>query len=535
MRAYEHTYGTFHVGGFIPTNKKTSSIYRYFAEIGDFKWEMAFKSLLAGAAAGLLAVLYRLATEKGTEFAVSMYGYFRGHPLFIIPWLIAAAVIGSLIAFLIKWEPMASGGGVPQVEGVILYGMKMRWYTVIFVRYVAGIFGALFGLSFGPEGPSIQMGAAVNYGLSKKICKTKIGGDYLVTAGAAAGLSAAFSAPLTGMIFALEEIHRSFSPAILLSATAASLTSDFISKYFFGLKPVIYFQNVMQLPLNMYAWLFPLGIFVGLFGVVTNRGFLLFQTFYNKLPYKVRPVLALLFCLPCGLLLPEVLGGGRNLIDIVEKPGVTLSFAFLLLSVKILFSCTSFGSGTPGGIFMPIISIGALSGSVFGLIAVHLGVSPKLLPIFVICAMAGGLSSCVKAPVTSIILTMELTCSFIHILPVAICSLTALFVSDLLHTMPVYEALLRRFIAQNGYTISTEKRGELMEFPVEFGSEIARKLLRDIEWPKGSLIVGLRRGSEELIPKGETQIMPGDYLLILAPQNKERLIRQKVRRLTRKF
>lgn len=496
---------------------------------------MAFKSLLAGTAAGLLAVFYRLATEKGTDFAVTMYGYFKEQPWFIVAWFGATVVIGLFIAWLIKWEPMASGGGVPQVEGVILYGMKMRWYSVIFVRYVAGILGSLFGLSFGPEGPSIQMGAAVNEGLSKKICKTKLGSDYLVTAGAAAGLSAAFSAPLTGIIFALEEIHRSFSPSILLSATAASLTSDFISKYFFGLKPIIYFQNVTQLPLKMYIWLIPLGVFVGLFGVVTNRGFLLFQTLYDRLPPSVRPILALLLCLPCGLLLPEVLGGGRNLIDIIEKPGTTLAFALLLLAVKILLSCTSFGSGTPGGIFMPIISIGALSGSVFGLIVIHLGVPSKLLPIFVICAMAGGLSSCVKAPVTSIVLTMELTGSFIHILPVAICSLIALLLSDLLHTVPVYEALLHRFISQNGYSIPTEKRGELMEFPVEFGSEISYQLLRDIAWPKGSLIVGLRRGSEELIPKGETQIIPGDYLLIISPQNEERLIKQKVRKLTRKF
>jgi H+/Cl- antiporter ClcA len=511
-----------------------SSLYRYFSDISDFKWEMALKSLLAGAAAGLLAVIYRLATEKGTDFAVSAFGYMKLHPVFIVIWVIAAAAAGLFIAWLIKLEPMASGGGVPQVEGVVLYGMKMKWYAVIAVRYAAGILGSLFGLSFGPEGPSIQLGAAVNQGLSKKVCKTKIGENYLVTAGAAAGLSAAFSAPLTGMIFALEEIHRSFSPTILLSATAASLTADFISKYFFGLKPILYFQSVTQLPLNMYAWLFPLGIFVGFFGVIINRGMLLLQTLYNKFSPKARPTIALLICLPCGLLLPEVLGGGRNLINIIESTKYTFAMVAILLLIKLLFSCTSFGSGAPGGIFMPIISISALSGSVFGIIAVHFGAPSEFLPVFVICAMAGGLSSCVKAPVTSIILTVELTGSFTHILPVAICTFVALFISDMLKTTPIYEALLKRYIVKNGYTISTEKRGELMEFPVEYGSEISERLLKNIEWPKGSLIVGLRRGSEELIPKGDTKIMPGDYLLILAPKNKENIIKRKVKSLCHK-
>lgn len=510
------------------TRNKTP-FYALLENWENFKWIVALKSIVAGALAGMLAVLYRLATEKGTDLARSLYGYLKAHPVMIAVWIVCAIVLGLFIAWMIKLEPMASGGGVPQVEGAILYGMKMKWYTVVSVRFVAGIIGSLFGLSFGPEGPSIQNGAAVNQGLSQKACKSKMERNYYVTAGAAAGLSAAFSAPITGMIFALEEIHRSFSPTILLSATTASLTADFISKYFFGLKPVLYFQNVPQLPLGDYFWLFPLGAFVGLCGVAANKGMLAFQTLYGKLPSKLRPVIALLICLPCGLFLPEVLGGGRNLINIIEHNQYTISMILVLLIVKILFTCTSFGSGTPGGIFMPIISLSALSGSAFGMIAVRMGAPAKFLPVFVICAMAGGLASCVKAPVTSIILTIEMTGSFIHTLPVATCCFVALFVSDILKTTPIYEALLARFIKNNGYTIPTGKHGELLEFPVEYGSRISGKLIRDIDWPKGALIVGLRRGTEELIPKGETKILAGDYLLIMASPKDENIIRKEAR------
>lgn len=512
-------------------NKHKNRLYPFFANFSNLKWSLALKSILVGTAAGLLSVLYRLATERGTDIACNIYGYLKLHPLMILIYISAALLIGLFIAWLIKLEPMASGGGVPQVEGVVLYGLKMKWYTVIAVRYIAGIFGSLFGLSFGPEGPSIQLGAAASQGMSEKIGKTKIEKNCLITAGAAAGLSAAFSAPLTGMIFALEEVHRSFSPLVLLSATAASLTSDFISKYFFGLQPILYFRNIPTLPLNLYLWLLPLSLVVGLIGVATNKGMLLFQTLYNKFPRKTRPVIALLIALPCGLFLPEVLGGGRNLIAIAENSKYILTTLIILLIVKLLFTCTSFGSGTPGGIFMPIIAISALSGGICGVIAVHLGFPTQFLPIFVICAMAGGLSSTVKSPVTSIILTLELTGSFIHILPVAICSFIALFLSDVLNTTPIYEALLNRFIEKNGYTISTDKRGALMEFPVEYGSEIEGQLLSNTEWPKGSLIVGLRRGTEEIIPKGDTKIMAGDYLLILSPQDKENEVKRKVKTL----
>ena len=513
--------------------KMTASLKHYFSESTDFKWEMAFKSLLAGAVAGLLAVAYRLATEKGLELAQTMYAYLKIHPAYILPWAAAAVACGLFIAWMIRLEPMASGGGVPQVEGVVLYGMKMKWYLVIAVRYAAGILGSIFGLSFGPEGPSIQLGAAINQGISKKLCKTKIGENYLVTAGAAAGLSTAFGAPLTGMIFALEEIHRSFSPSILLSATTASLTADFISKYSFGLKPVVYVADFAQLPLGLYWWIFPLAVFVALFGVLTNRGFLLFQQLYGKLPQPLRPVLALLLCLPCGLFLPQVLGGGHDLIYILQNSEAAISFVCVLLAVKILFSCTSFGSGTPGGIFMPIISISALSGSLFSLIAVKMGFPSQYVSLLVICAMAAGLSACVKAPVTSIILTVEMVGSFTHILPVAICTFVALLVSDLLHTQPVYEVLLKRYIARNGISVlhSEEKRGQILEFPVELGSKIAGSLLKDITWPRGILIIGLRRGTEEFIPKGDTSIFPGDYLLVLVPENRETVIRRKMRSL----
>lgn len=516
-------------------NQDSSRLYTFFSKFESLRWTLALKAVVTGAAAGLLAVVYRLATEYGAEKAAMLYMWMKVHPVWIIVWGIAAVATGLFIAWLIKLEPMASGGGVPQVEGIVLYGLKMRWYTVIAIRYIAGILGSLFGLSFGPEGPSIQLGAAINQGLSKKFARTKLEENYLVTSGAAAGLTAAFSAPLTGVIFALEEIHRSFSPLILLSATTASLTADFISKYFFGLKPILYSKALPQLPLHLYVWLIPLALFAGLAGVATNKGMLFTQTLFNKLPAKYRVIVTLLIALPCGLFLPQVLGGGRDLVNIFSE-NYALYMLFLIFIVKLVFSCTSIGSGTPGGIFMPIIAISALSGSVFAALAVHLGLPSQYAAIMVICAMAGGLSACVKAPITSIVLIVEITSSFIHILPVALCSFVALFLSDIFRTAPIYEAFLHRYIHKNGYADDDDedqKRGEVTEFPVEYGSDVQGKHIREIIWPKGALVVGLRRGNEELVPRGDTKILTGDYMLVLVPRGRSNEIKHKLRRLCR--
>lgn len=497
---------------------RKSKVYRALSSLDKMKWRVVSKGLLSGVVAGLLVVIYRLGIEFGTETAMSIYAYIKIHSVLIIPWIILIAVVGFFIAWLIKLEPMAAGSGIPQVKGLLLYGLRIRWYTVLVVRFIAGILSSFFGLSLGREGPSIQIGASGSQAVAKRISKNKLEENYLITGGAAAGLSAAFNAPLSGIVFALEEVHRSFSPLILIAATTASLTADVISKYFFGLKPVLSFSTIPQLPENLYLWLLPLGIISGLAGVLINKALLGFQTLYKKIPSFFRPCTALLIAVPCGIFLPQVLGGGQNLIQLAEKGDSSFAILFVIILVKFIFTCTSFGSGVPGGIFMPILSIGALTGSLFGIIATKFGLPAEYIPDFAVCAMAGALSGSVKAPVTSILLTAEMTGSLIHMLPVAACSFIALLISDMLKVTPIYEALLER-IVENNNKILNEKIGGLIEIPVEMGSVVAGNAICEIDWPQGTLIVGVRRGENEIVPNGNTEIMPGDYLVVMSSEN----------------
>lgn len=495
-----------------------SKVYRMLSSLNELKWRVAIKGILSGLIAGLLVVLYRLGIEYGNEAAISIYSYIRVHPFFILLWLIAAIVIGLFIAWLIKLEPMAKGSGIPQVEGQLLYGMKMKWYSILLVRYIAGIISSFFGLSLGREGPSIQIGAAGSHALANKVSKNKLEENCLITGGAAAGLSAAFNAPLSGIVFALEEVHRSFSPLILIAATTASLTADVVSKYFFGLKPVLNFTATPQLPEILYLWLLPLGILSGFVGSIMNKALLGFQALYNKLPPRLRPIIALLIALPCGLFLPQVLGGGQNLIQMAEKLNVGIILLIIFVVVKLIFTSTSFGSGIPGGIFMPILAVGALTGSIMGIIAVHFGMPAEYIPDFAVCAMAGAMSASVKAPITAILLIAEMTGSLIHLLPVAACSFIALLLSDILKITPIYEALLDRIVDNNEEALNSDKAGGLLEIPVELGSSVAGKMISEVAWPQGILIVGIHRGNKDIVPNGNTKISSGDYLVMLSSE-----------------
>lgn len=496
--------------------KGKTGIYAALSDIDKLKWNVARKGLVTGIAAGLTVVLYRLGIEYATQLAGRIYAFLRAQPLLILPWIVLVAGAGFLIARLIRFEPMATGSGIPQVEGLLLYGMKIKWACVLFVRFAAGILSALFGLSLGREGPSIQIGAACSQAVAEKMSKNKLEENYLITGGAAAGLSAAFNAPLSGIVFTLEEVHRSFSPLVLIAATTASLTADVVSKYFFGLKPVLSFAHIPQLPVALYVWLLPIGLVSGLVGALMNKALLGFQTLFTRLPQPLRPIVALLLALPCGLFLPQVLGGGQNLIKLAENAKSGLSMLLLILVVKLLFTCTSFGSGVPGGIFMPILSVGALSGSLMGIAASHLSLPPKYIPVFAVCAMAGVLSGSVKAPVTSILLAAEMTGSLVHLLPVAACCFLALLLSDLVRVTPIYEALLERMEQNAGASARSTKNGGVLEIPVELGSPAAGKKISEVSWPQGALIVGIRRGQKDMVPSGGTEIFPGDYLLALS-------------------
>ena len=485
------------------------------AGLNNLKWRVAGKGVLVGFVAGLLAAAYRLIIERGTEFAAGVFDQLRAKPIWIPVWIGAALLAGYLLSLLIRCEPYAKGSGIPQVEGIVLLGMKIRWYTVLAVRFLAGALGSVFGLSLGREGPSIQIGAAGGQAVCKVTSRDKQEENYLITAGAAAGLSAAFCAPLSGILFCLEEVHRSFSPLILLAATTAALTADVVSKTIFGLTPVLAYGDIAPIPLSAYPWLIVVGLACGLIGALANKWLLAAGTWYNRLPAWSRPMLALLLALPCGLLLPSVLGGGQNLIHLSQGTSVTLGTLALLLVVKLAFTGTSFGSGTPGGIFMPLLAIGALTGCLVARLLAPLGLPIGAVAAFSVCAMAGVLSAAVKAPITSILLMAEMTGSLVHLLPVAAVAFLALLVSDLLRVSPIYEVLLERLRGADGAQ-TPHKRGALVELPVELGSETDGKRICEIRWPEGALVVGVRRGEREFVPNGNTRLIHGDYITALS-------------------
>lgn len=483
------------------------------------------QSLAVGLLSGLVVVLYRYLLEIASAGSHVLFNAVHGNSLWGVGVFFLLVGAGLLVGFLVKAEPLISGSGIPQVEGHLLRRLDMRWWRIVVGKLVGGVLSLGSGLSLGREGPSVQIGAAVGLGFSRIFHRVKIEEKYLVTAGASAGLAAAFNAPLAGIIFALEEVHRHFSPLLLLSASAAALMADFVSKEFFGLSPIFSFHNIAPLPLHQYGLLLILGLLSGFLGVLFNRFLVGGQEFFRKrkwLPDYMRPVLPFVTAGVLALTLPQVLGGGHHLIETIVNNRIALGTIAALLAVKFVFTVFSYGSGAPGGIFLPLLALGALMGNIYGQAVVEmLNLNPELVSNFTVLAMAGVFAGIVRAPITGTILITEMTGSFNHLLAVAAVSIVAHITADVLKSEPVYETLLSRMLTKLGSEEQQEKDTKaktLLEIPICMDSEFDGKAIKDINLPHNCLLVGISRGGEDLIPHGNTIIISGDILTVLTPE-----------------
>lgn len=507
------------------SSREGRRIIHFMSGDGRLAWGIAGKALLVGVAAGVFAVTYRMLLRWGSDEAAQIYRYLRAHAALIPLWCLAAVAVGLLIGWAVRRVPMASGSGIPQVEGILTRGLSMRALPVLAVRFLGGGACSLFGLSLGREGPSIQIGAAAGQAVSRPLTRNGDERRCLMAAGAAAGLSAAFNAPLSGMMFALEELYRSFSPLVLTAALTASLVADFISKYWFSLTPVLDFSSVPQMDLWYMLLMIPFGALMGLVGALVNWLLLGAQSLYGRLPQWSRAPIALLLSVPVGLLCPLALGGGEALIVVAEGYVTSAGLLFLYFAVKTLFTATSFGSGVPGGIFMPILSIGALAGGVVGVSLRQASLIPShYVTAFVVYGMAAALAASVKAPVTSILLVMEMTGSMTHMLPVAVSVLMAVLVSDALRVEPIYRALLDRYVRANAPRgAAPEPEGAsggsgFMEVPVEPGSRADGLRVSGLNLPDDVMLVGVVRDGSHMIPYASTRLTAGDYLVVMYPR-----------------
>ncbi len=408
---------------------------------------LAVLSLVGGAAAGLLTAAFRLALHRADRFRESALVWAHGEKLAGFVLIIAiSAVATGLAAWLVhRFSPQAAGSGIPHVEAQVNGRWSGNPLHIIPVKFVGGLLAIGTGLALGREGPSVQMGASLTHLLGKLSRCTEEECKALLAAGAGAGLATAFNAPIAGAVFVLEELVRCFDLPITIATLGASAGATGVARFLLGQKPDFHVQTLFYTELWATPFYLALGVTAGFVGVAYNRailGALRATGRPGRFPVEYR---AAAIGAAVGLVAwfaPAMVGGGDTITQrMLGGTGAVFMFG-LDFALRFSLGAVSYAARTPGGLFAPMLVLGSQSGLLFGTLACRwlpgAGTNPTK---YAVVGMAALFTGVVRAPLTGIVLAIELTGSFDLLLPMLAACFTAMLVPTLLGNPPIYDSL----------------------------------------------------------------------------------------------
>jgi len=406
---------------------------------------------IGGLAAGLIGAFFRLALLKADRLRDGLIGW--AHAGSSVGGFLLIATVGAVGAGTATWlvrrfAPPASGSGIPQVEAVLNEGMPPPPLRLIPVKFAGGLLAIGSGLALGREGPSVQMGAAIAYHLGKLLRRSSADCRVLLAAGAGAGLATAFNAPIAGAIFVLEELDKRFEPRIAIAALGASAAAISVSRMLLGNQPDFHIVPLAYADFWVRPLFLLLGAFAGFSGILYNRcllGALAGSDKLGRLPAEIRAAAIGSGVGALAWFAPGLVGGGDPITASALAGVGAIAVIPLLFVLRLGLGTVSYATGTPGGLFAPLLVLGAELGLFFGKIcALALPGLPIQPEGFAVVGMAALFTGIVRAPLTGVALVTEMTGNVTMLLPMLGASFVAMLVPTLLGDAPIYDSLRAR-------------------------------------------------------------------------------------------
>jgi chloride channel protein, CIC family len=415
---------------------------------------LALLALIVGAGAGVVGALFQIALKRGDDWRNALIAWTHGEPfigLLLLTAVTAAAV--AVAAWLVRrFSPVAAGSGVPHVEAVLRGELPQMPFYLVPIKFVGGWLAIGAGLALGREGPSIQMGASIGYHVGQTFRRNVSDCRVLLAAGAGAGLATAFNAPIAGAIFVLEELVQRFETRIAIAALGASATAIAVARIFIGDAPDLHVDSLVYADAQVRPLYFVLGALAGLVAILYNRALLATIAAANRLERWPVPLRAALVGAAIGILAwfaPGLVGGGDVITQNVLSGSAALTVVPLVFLLRFVLGTVSYAARTPGGLFAPMLVLGAQLGLVFGVVCRLAFPDLNIQPVgFAVVGMAAFFTGVVRSPLTGIVLVVEMTSSVQMLLPMLGACFAAMLVPTLLHDSPIYETL-RANLLQN--------------------------------------------------------------------------------------
>ena len=423
--------------------------------VGPGLFPLAVLAGIGGAGAGLVVGFFRLALGIADRFRVSLPVRWHGEPLLGLSLLIiGAATAAAISAWLVRrFSEHAVGSGIPHVEAVINGELPPAPFILVPIKLIGGLLAIGSGFALGREGPSVQMGAKVTYLLGKTCGRNTADCRSLLAAGAGAGLAAAFNAPLAGSAFVLEELIRKFDIRDGVAALGASGSAIVVARLLTGPAPDFIVTKVPYPGVNDNLLCIGLGVVAGLLGVVYNRVVLGALGIADRLaswPVEIRAAIIGAVVGALAWFVPDLVGGGESLTQKTLDGAEAVTLLPFIYLFRLFLGAASYAAGTPGGLFAPLLVLGAQMGFVFGWLSTPATADPTSHAVsFALVGMAALFTAAVRAPLTGMILITEMTDNSRLLLPMLAACFSAMAVATMLREPPIYDALKERSFDQS--------------------------------------------------------------------------------------
>ncbi len=478
---------------------------------------------ITGILTAIIVTIYKLCAKYVINMSERGYELLRSYP-YLIP-IVLAALFGVAFGYALCYKklPNIRGGGIPMSIGILRGLITFKWLRNLIGTFTLSLATFLIGVPLGNEGPSVQIGTAIGRGSVLPFSKKHRAWDrYSMTGGACAGFSTATGAPISGIMFAIEEAHQRISPMIIIvscvSVMFARLTTELISPIV-GVS-VDLFPEMSVITLKIRDIWIPLvvGIAMGLLAVLFLKLYKLINTLINKklkhVPrqYKIFVVFALTLIL--GVVSYSFISTGHHLILELFNGNIAIYMLVLILLARAVLTICANSSSITGGIFLPILSLGALLSSLLGRIMQELfGISQEYYTIILILGITACISSMMKTPLTAIFFAVEALSCYNNIVYVIAVSAIAFVITEIFEAKSIPDTVLdTRIEEQND---GKEKKVIDTFVTVQKNAFAIGKQIRDIFWPSNLFVLSLKHDETkkaEVDEHGGKEIREGDLL-----------------------
>jgi CIC family chloride channel protein len=415
-------------------------------------------SIFIGIISGLLVVSFRMAIEWLTVLLQGSAPAPHQVRLIIVPTLVGI-VVGFLTRFVF---PAVRGSGVNQTKAALYIHNGYISIRTMVGKFLLSALSIGAGFSLGPEDPSLQIGAGVASYISRKVGLSRERLRIFAPVGAAAGLAAAFNAPISAILFVIEEVIGQWTAGVLGSVVLAAVSAVVVARWFWGAEPMFRIPAVtLRDPRELLAYAI-LGLVGGAFSLLFSKslGYLRPLLRSRSATSQMLQPAAAGFLVGCiGYFgLPQIMGAGYGVMDQAMHAQFAFKILILLALFKIVATTLSFSSGSPGGVFAPTLFVGAMLGAAVG--SAERYFFPHLtgsIGSYALVGMGVLFAAFLRAPLTSVFMVLEVSGNYSIILPVILANTIAYLFARSLEPIPIFEL----FTHQDGlYLPSMEEQRE---------------------------------------------------------------------------